>query len=476
MDCRPTKIDPWAQIFLVAPYWTSITVPATSPEARPQFLEKLQGALNKGAEGAPWELERFARPRTIRFRKYGQLVCPFEFKPDFVEEIQNHIGTDHFDGLSGRINYFDYGIGNIEICIGIKNITAESLEVLTPKFEVCKLRVVDELVAGVPSALIDLEDIDRRISAYLKKHCDGLENRLKPSYDQDIISKRSSMMCGPVSRNVLFINSDTPSASVEVPLDAIQQLAAKFLNQVNGNLGQTGSSSIPVSHVGFEGAVAVVNRNETSCQRVGKSLSDGAFTVMNDLTGEEGEVKRTKMLWALVHMYWSAFYCSSEGLFSLLASHSEKKKARLADIRREYEALEFYKRIISTLKFEAKPEKVVVEGEDRIRYTSVWDAYESDDLLISLEKINADLTENLLTLRDRAHRIIQNRTATLIAIFTALTIFSLVADVIELYDVTGLIKPLLRMTILFSGAVLLLMVAYLVSHITSVLTSRIRRH
>ncbi|WP_084399915.1 hypothetical protein [Henriciella aquimarina] len=456
------KIDTHAQLFFIAPFWTSATAVADGHHDRPDKIKKLRRTLNertkKAGESETWELEEFKGPRTLRERKYGQIWRSFTFNDSFVSEIRSMIGASRFEGIRCRAIYFDYGLGSLEISIGLKNLDSQALRDMEQSLVNTKLKIVKELVAGVPNAELDLKAIDREISRFLVRECNGLENQLRPDYDVETLTGRSPLMCGPVSRNVLFTQTGGALSQFEINVHQIERLSRAFLNEVSEGQGRTESESIPVSHVGFEGAVAVVRRSKEAILRVRQRVERNEYEFCADHDLEEGEVKRTKLLWSLIHTYWSAFYCASEGLYSLSAKYSSNMRSSLANIREDYDELEHFQRIIAMLRFEARPEKMVVEGEDGVRYASVWDAYKSEALLQAMDAINADLRETLTSLRDRAQKLLQTRTNRLIFFFTVLSLLSVVSDLIILYDVTNHIGSAQRIVILSTSALAIIII------------------
>lgn len=254
------SIDERAQLFFVAPYWAGIAATGDQPETRLESLEALRAELNaQTKKSEPWQIQSFLKPRTLRLRKIGQLCREFEFEESFIAEIEAMLGDEHFDGVFSRITYFDYGIGCIEVSIGLKNLNANNIETIGDQLIALKLRMVDELVRGIPHAKIDLVEIDKIISAELGATARGVPNRFRPKFGKDLSGTAAELMCGPVSRNIILVDSGGGTIPrFNVTLDQVKRLANSFLNESKANDGLNGSRCIPVSHEGFEGAVAIL--------------------------------------------------------------------------------------------------------------------------------------------------------------------------------------------------------------------------
>tara|TARA_B100001179_G_scaffold230406_1_gene217910 strand:+ start:3548 stop:4987 length:1440 start_codon:yes stop_codon:yes gene_type:complete len=449
-------IDGDAQIFLVAPYWTSVASVGMPPDRRPGLLRQLVDELNSASSDPqyPWQTEVFQHPRTLKFRKFGQAYRYFELGDELVGELKGCLGGDVFRDVAARITYFDYGIGNIEVTICCTNIETIGVEEFSKRAEKAKLAMVRSFNAGMPRGELDLAGIDAQISSFLLNRMSGLENKLRPKYDKSVMSERASIFCGPVSRNVIFTDTEGFPDKFEASQSELGRAAFNFLNEADSDGGYTGSDKIPISHEGFEGAMALVRRSEACSQRVVKELaSDIAFQQRVD--AEVGEVQRTKLLWSMVHMYWSALFCASEGFFTIAASYGVEKKPSLSGIERQLDEIDEFQKIVSMIKFESQPEKIIVEGEDRTRYSKIWQAYDSENLLKSLDQILLDSSATLQSLRDRAHKIVQSRTTRIFTAFTLLTLLSVIADLIILYDVGSQIDAYRRIMALTTGAFIL---------------------
>jgi hypothetical protein len=443
-------IDNKVQMFLVAPVWFSSTSVGMSPQQRPTLLKELQAQLNADGDCGQWNLEKFHAPRTIKLRKYGQLWRRFNFSHEFIQSISSTFGEDLSDAVFARLTLFDYGLGNVEVSVNLPIPSAEDLDDIAQKAEALKLKFVAEFNQGLPHAELELETIDEKYVAFSTEQLNGVVNQLRPEYDESVVSKRVAFMCGPVSRNLLFINSSGVFPPLSVTARQVHETAYTFLNDANDNLGFTGSEKIPISHEGFEGAVAIVNRSHSSCLRFRKNLKKG-LDFGELCTAERENIKRTKLLWSLVHLYWSALFCSSEGYYVISASSRISDYKSVAAIHDGIRNIENYQSIISMIKFESQPEKVVVEGEDSIRYAYIWDAYKSEDLIRSLTQIQNDSEQSLLTLRDKMRELSNKRTNRILAAFTGFTIISVIIDLILFYDVQNLLPPPSRFSYLGFG-------------------------
>lgn len=458
-------LDNFAQLYFVAPYWTSVTAIGVSPKDRRSELEKISEVLNKDQVGdQKWAVEKIVSPRTLQYRKFGHIVREFNFEDAFSNEIALLIGPESFAGICGRITYFDYGLGNIEIAIGFKKLDAAAFQILAAKLTVAKDRIVSELIAGVPNALIDLEELDRILGNYFRTERSGIQNQLRATYDEAVLSPDARMpgarmICGPVSRNILFTGSNGALPTIDISYGAIEKFAFQFLNEKNPRHGVTGSDRIPISHEGFEGAVSVVRRSQESAIRF-QSLTDNAW-VYEHCRLERGEVARTKLLWSIIQLYWAAMFSASEGLFAYASDNGEVKSQSLRNLTKEGEKLEQLQKIISMIRFESHPEKVTVSGEDRVRYMSIWNAYGTDQLLTSLGDIQADTHKTLTSIRERAQNLLRKRLNWIISTFTLLAVVSVIADVIALYDIKNQIPADERMAYLALGGAGLLGVGLL---------------
>ncbi|MBU2979640.1 hypothetical protein [Alteromonas sp. C1M14] len=433
-------IDDKVQLYLVAPVWFSSTSVGMSPQERPALLKGLQDTLNESGNCGKWELEAFHAPRTLKLRKYGQLWREFNFSSEFMQAISSIAEEDLSASVFARLTIFDYGLGNIEVSVNLPILSTGKLIDLASKAEALKLKFVTEFNQGLPNAELELTDIDEKYVTFSQQHLGGVINQLRPVYDESVVSKRVAFMCGPVSRNLLFVNSQGVCPQITATAAQLHETAYTFLNHANENFGFTGSEKIPISHEGFEGAVAVVNRSETSCIRYRKNLKRHlGFNAL--CIAEKENIKRTKFLWSLVHLYWSALFCSSEGYYVISASSRISEYKSVNDIHEEIRNIENYQSIISMIKFESQPEKVIVEGEDVIRYAHIWDAYKSEDLIRSLSQIQSDSEQSLLTLRDKMRELSNKRTNRILAAFTAFTIISVIIDLILFYDVKNALPP-----------------------------------
>ncbi|MEL6876021.1 MAG: hypothetical protein AAGM33_11155, partial [Pseudomonadota bacterium] len=340
-------------------------------------------------------------------------------------------------------------------CSGIDKLGVEEF---SKRAEQVKLTIVEAINGGLKESDLELETIDQWISAFLKKHLSGLPNKLRPSYDESILDARASLFCGPVSRNIIF--TDTEGFATKIPASSgdLSRAAFNYINEAEDNGGYTGSEKIPISHEGFEGAVALIRRGPEASARVCEEVN-AKMRFSERVIAEIGEVQRTKLLWSLVQTYWSALFCASEGFFAIAASYGIDDRPSLRQIERELSEIDEYQKIVSMLKFESKPEKIIVEGEDRSRYAKVWQAYDSEELLRSLDQILQDSSATLESLRDRAQKIIQARTTRIFTAFTLLTLLSVIADMIILFDTSSEAGPELRLWILVSGALGLSMIA-----------------
>lgn len=458
MNSEHYLIDTNAQLFFVAPYWTNTTATGDAPDARLDALNGLKDSLNKRTKGAElWQTQVFQKPRTMRLRKYGQLWRPFSFKGAFEGELDRILTSHHYDGIWSRVTYFDYGLGCIEVSVGLQNLSEEALLAMRPALSDVKLLLVDQFVAGLPDAKLDITSIDQTISNYLAQNEHGVANRLRPTYDSRIVPAAASLMCGPVSRNLLLTDSLGAAPRFECSAEAVSELANSFLNQTNQDHGKTGSERIPISHEGFEGAVALVRRDEDHVDRIKEEHAAGK-RFSEKCAAECGEVLRTKQLWSAVHMYWSSMFAASEGFFAITASYAEVEADSLAQVQEEYERIDRYQKIISMLKFESQPEKITVEGEDRIRYNAIWRAYDAEELMRALSQIQHDAETTLEALRDYAQKIMQQRMNRIIGAFTLLTLLSVIVDVILLYDVDQSLSASFRFSLLAFGSLLLVLV------------------
>ncbi|MBU3021204.1 hypothetical protein [Aestuariibacter sp. A3R04] len=433
-------IDNNVQLFLVAPVWFSSASVGMSPQERPTLLELLQEELNEDGDCGVWKLEKFLAPRTLMLRKYGQLWREFSFNSQFMQAISSIFGEDLSDAVFARLTIFDYGLGNVEVSVNLPLANTESLEDVATKAEALKLKFVKEFNQGLPNAELELTAIDKKYVTFSEDYLNGVVNQLRPEYDEGVVPKRVAFMCGPVSRNLLFVNSGGVCPQLTVHAQQLHETAYTFLNDANDNMGFTGSEKIPISHEGFEGAVALVNRSESSCIRYRKNIKRG-MTFSELCAAEKENIKRTKFLWSLVHLYWSALFCSSEGYYVIAASSRIADYKSMAAIHEEIRNIENYQSIISMIKFESQPEKVIVEGEDSIRYAAIWDAYKSEDLIRSLIQIQSDSEQSLLTLRDKMRELSNKRTNRILAAFTGFTIISVIIDLILFYDVQNLLPP-----------------------------------
>lgn len=224
----------------------------------------------------------------------------------------------------------------------------------------------------------------------------------------------------------------------------MHETACAFLNDANVNLGFTGSAKIPISHEGFEGAVALVNRSEKSCTRYRRNI-ESRMTFGQLCMVERANIKRTKFLWSLVQLYWSALFCASEGYYFIAAASRKTDYKSISNIHNEMRKISNYQSIISMIKFECQPEKVIVEGEDSIRYANIWSAYKSENLIRSLSQIQSDSELALLTLRDKITELSSKRTTRILSAFTAFTIISVFIDLFLFYDVNKVLSPEIRL-------------------------------
>ncbi len=440
-------IDSKVQILLVAPVWFSSTSVGMPPSKRPSLLKQLQEKMNAGSDSGNWEIDEFLTPRTLKFRKYGQLWRQFKFNLEFMQEISAIFGEDLSDAVFARLTLFDYGLGNAEVTINLPILSAKTLDNIAKKAEELKLRFVTEFNQGLPNAELELESIDKIYVAFSQKFLNGVVNQLRPAYDKSVVSQRATLMCGPVSRNLLFINSSGVVPQLTVNTRQLHETAYTFLNDANDNQGVTNSEIIPISHEGFEGAVALVNRSEASCLRYHNDIKNNAsFSEL--CIAECDNIKRTKLLWCLAQLYWSALFCSSEGYFSISASSRTTDYKSISAIHEETRRIENYQSIISMLKFESQPEKVIVEGEDSIRYANIWDAFKSEDLIRSLDQIQSDSEQALLALRDKLRALSIKRTNHILAAFTGFALVSVIIDIILFYDVNNQLPPLTRLSYL----------------------------
>lgn len=464
--------DDSCELFFVAPFWTRTTAVGTAASARPSRLEQLRKHLNAGGgDQGHWRLEKFSAPRTLRLRRYGQIWTEFSFEDRFLIELRSILGTEHFGGVFSRITYFDYGIGCVEVTVIAKGLISADLQAFAERATQIKLRLVDQLVTGLPLGQVSLPRIEDRISGFLTKKYAGLPNRLRPTYDTSVIGLDAQIMCGPVSRNILFTQCGTTS-SRQVTVEELRAVAQCYLNDVDDGQGVTGSEIIPVNYVGFEGSVSLVNIDQAEPQDSQFYPDEPGYP--EELSFEHHEVRRTKLLWSAAHMYWAAMFTASEGFFAMSADHAEVPGRRLKDITEEIDNLDEYQKILSMLMFESQPEKIVVEGEDRLRYGTVWNAYGSEKLARGLRQIQNDAEATLQSLRGRMQKLIQARVGGTLAIFTLLTVVSVIVDVIILYDVDNGLPPLLRLGILGTAALSIFVLAG-VAFLTSSLFGRVKR-
>lgn len=168
-------IDDRVQLFLVAPIWLSTATIGMSPKDRKSLLQQL------------WR--------------------EFNFEKAFVNELAKICGEDIKVEIFCRITLFDYGLGNIEVSLNLPVASINALEELGKKAESLKLMFVDEFKNGLANAKLDLSPIDQVYKSFSRRNLVSEVNQLRPDYDESIVSKRSHFMCGPVSRNLLFVNS-----------------------------------------------------------------------------------------------------------------------------------------------------------------------------------------------------------------------------------------------------------------------------
>lgn len=446
------------ELYLVGPLWFSVTAPGISPQLRPKALEQLRDYLNAADAGSnfAWNIQLFDEPRTLRLRKHGQIWRELTFSEKFIEELSGIYGQDLAGEVSARITYFDYGFGNIEVSTNLNTGVAGILRAAAIS-ERLKLAFVKELNAGAPHADIDLMSLDKSVSVFLQDQYVGVENELRPKYDPEVVSRRAAFMCGPVSRNLLFFEKSTATAALTTSTTEFHNVAYTFLNEANQDSGITGSTKIPISHEGFEGAVAIIGE-----LTVGEEMSDCETTqVLHGEIVNTEIASRTKLLWSLAHLYWSVIYCASEGYFEIASSESLKDVRTLKEVNLEIKKIESYQTIISMIKFESQPEKIIVEGEDTIAYAHVWQAYKAEELIISLSQIQQDAENMLITLRDKAQAATTKRTNNIIVGFTLLTIISVLVDLIIFYDVGSGIGAAQRITYLLVGIFVLATIGFL---------------
>lgn len=423
------RLDKRAQIFLVAPYWTTRVSIGVPPAKRPELLKKLTEALNSSDPHLQsWETELFEFPRTLRLRKHGQLTCPLVLEKQFHDDVSSFLEPFQ-PKANGRITYFDFGMGTIELLIDLNFLHEPSLHDFSTRCSEAKLYLVEQLNQGLPQAKFDFESIDKILTRSLESYGPTYSNKLMPAYDTAVVSKRSAMMCGPVSRNLVFFDSGSSVAQFEASEHSIRDIAACFLNEIHKTDGITQSDKIPISYEGFEGAVAVIRCADQTADGHRSDAMDASALFDVGLSTKLHAVRRTRNLWALLQIYWSAKFCASEGLYALLSEYTTNSQRPLRQLTAEYRQLEEYDRILSKIKFESQPEKITVEGEDNVAYTNVWNAYGVDKLNVSLSKIQEDVSGMLLSLRDKAEKVIQNRNSLTLRVFTALTLLSVVLDV-----------------------------------------------
>ena len=472
------RIDDEAQIFLVAPYWTSTASVGMAPANRKKLLTQLRCELNRGLPDAPepdpgqagqqddtpeedlsrWKLEPFNSPRTLKLRRHGQLSRHFELHEELLTRLREVLGEGVLTDYAARVTYFDYGIGCIEVTLGCR-FGRIGVETFSTNAEKAKLVMVEAFNNGLTEADLDLEDLDKRISGFLVDAMKGIPNKLRPTYDDDVVDRRAQMFCGPVSRNIVFIDSNGLVPQLTVSAKQLSRAAYTFLNEANDDDGRTGSDKIPISHEGFEGAVALIRRSQDASERVEAEMS-WQTCLARRIETEEGEVRRTKLLWSLIHIYWSALFCASEGFFGMAASYGQQDLTR-RQIEDELAEIEKFQSIVSMIKFESQPEKVIVEGEDRSRYANVWHAYESEELLSSLDQIRQDSTATVQSLRDRSQKIYQSRIALTVNIFTLLMALSTVVDLVVFFHME---RPTAIGVILVTTFVLIVAISILLFH------------
>lgn len=447
-------IDDEVQMYLVSPVWLSTATIAISPENRPKTLEALAKELNDGDSQAIWNLQKFQAPRTLKLRKYGQLWREFSFMNNLLDAAKDIAGHCIADRIFCRFILFDYGLCNVEVTLKLTFNEHETVDDFAKRAERLKLLFVEEFNTGLPNAVLDLNKIDSVFRNFSIKHLGGVENALRPVYDETVYSKRVSFMCGPVSRNLLLVDTCGVKPQMRISSSDIFTMANIFLNEANSDFGFTGSEKIPISHEGFEGAVALTKRDEKECMRVQEDLQKG-LPFKKICISEQGNIERTKLLWSFVHLYWSALFCSSEGYYVIAASSRGREFKSTEEVLEAIKVIESYQAITSMISFESQPEKIIVEGEDSIRYAKIWEAYKSEELLKSLAQIQNVAENTLLSLRSKMEELSNRRTNSILTAFTALTMVSVIVDVIWFYDVEDSIPSLDRLSYVGSGALIL---------------------
>ncbi|MAD41990.1 MAG: hypothetical protein CL623_06320 [Arcobacter sp.] len=401
------------------PFWLDKVFIIKNQDDRQKTLNDLVKLMNTNNDNTI-TLEDYANIRTLEKRKesFIQIKVP---SIDILEKKVKEIFQVNYNSLIINCNYIDYGAGYINIKVYCKLNT--DIKVFFTQAELMKTFIAESIVKYAKYSNDD--SFFDKFDEVLK----NLKNNIIAFNKIDIYNNYfyhgnlKKWMCGPISRDIIFftpdyhkniLKSSVKEENNNLKHNIIEIDLAIFKENTNFFLGgikffrEMETGYLPYIYHSFEGTVAIV---------------------------ENSKFNRLNILQCIAMFYWTIFYSAASGTY-LKSSQYLKKEEKLTDIniKNEIRKLENSRRLLQLLKFESKPENVIVEGIDSSIYSLIFSAYESDKLEKSLDDMEHTLDQNLDSLLFEIESIKEEKIQNVLSLITIATISSLIMDMYLFYD------------------------------------------
>lgn len=435
------QIERACRLFFSTPFWSDSICTGIHPSQREIHLKSLCEYLNsKNDDGLPWIYMDILKPRTIKNRKRGVVYKIIQLPKTFKNKVSSIFEENNVINIQARICYVDYGLGALEINIDVIRNSNENFISFIRKSTLVKEMVVYYLQQGAEGITPSFQLINEKISNFFDRAGISIPNQLSKQ-SNDHSTKKSSFLCGPIGRHLILFCSELKSKVLKIDVDEIKLASNIFMNQCSENQGITGLLSIPIYHVGYEGGVLLLN-DKNCFQNILDTRKLGNLESNNSMVGH------IQFLWTWTIVFWTALFTASEGLYALSTIYSLSGKYSLKEINHNLEFFDGYRKTISMIKYEFRPENVVVEGEDSILYSKLWYAYKSDELYKSLSQIDFDFEKIITSLSQKSDSLSQKRIQILFGILTIISFINVIASLIGFYDVNGEIQSFDRLKLI----------------------------
>jgi len=394
--------------FFTFPFSLGFSIEYSPPPDRRSKLESVTTSLNVNFSNYAWSMETFDKNFPLSLRVKEGFIMGKPKRPTSIEKaIQKAFSQESicagFDGvIEESVVYFDHGIGSVNLVI---HATLKKVEAIA-HLQQLAMAIINEIREQEDALYIfDKWEIFREAMRGSFESADAL-------YDMWGILDSGGKGRGPtryVGENAVLRIVD--ESSLQIPVQEIPTLFAPFTGlkpEENVNL-LTLTPGIFYLAEGWDGQIAIV------------SDPDRERWLMN--------------LWQFATDYAAILHDFDRYLYArTLAMRKKVKSMTVAEARREMEAIYHIELSIDVLTHELLPHNFGGIVEEINIYQGIYNSWEMQKIIESLRNKFISLNTIFTNINSMVSNSMQEKTNTIMLVFTILTLAGVLAAVISTTD------------------------------------------